>query len=119
MAALKQTIRDVTYEEAVESFAYTTAIRHPDWVLSYLGDHLATQIAEWRAEAQVDRPPAEERPAAAVPPIDEIQEVLTPLPDGLPEQVIEGDQKPMVRPVESDASIEQIDNPDGIVRCQV
>ena len=51
MAALKQTIRDETYEEVAESFAYTTAIRHPDWDLSYLGDHLAAQIAKWRIEA--------------------------------------------------------------------
>ena len=45
MAALKQTIWDKTYEEAAESFAYTTTIRHPDWDLSYFGDHLAAQIA--------------------------------------------------------------------------
>ena len=118
MAALKQTIRDETYEEAAESLAYTTAIRHPDWDLSYLGDHLAAQIAKWRAEDQVDRPPAEERPAAAVPPVDEIQEVPAPLLDGLLEQVIEGDQEPVVRPVKSDASIEQINNPNGIIDRQ-
>ena len=79
---------------------------------------MATQIAEWRAEAQADRPPTEERPAAAVAPVDEIQEVPAPLPDGLPEQVIEGDQEPAVRPAESAASIEQIDNHDGIVDRQ-
>ena len=50
--------------------------------------------------------------------VNEIQEVPAPLPDGLPEQVIEGDQEPVIRPVESDASIEQIDNPDGIVDRQ-
>ena len=41
MAALKQTIQDETYKEAVESFAYTTSIQHLNWDLSYLGDHLA------------------------------------------------------------------------------
>ena len=30
MAALKQTIRDETYEEVAESFAYTTTICHPN-----------------------------------------------------------------------------------------
>ena len=91
MDALKQTVRDETYEEATESFAYTTTIRHLGWDLSYLGDHLAAQIAEWRAEAQVNRPPTEECPAVTVPPIEEIQEVLALLPDSFPEQVIEGE----------------------------
>ena len=81
-------------------------------------DHLAAQIAEWHAEAQANRPPTEERLAAVVALVDEIQEVPTPLPDGLPEQVIEGDQELVVRPVESDASIEQIDNLEGIVDLQ-
>ena len=54
------------------------AIRHSDWDL---GDHLAAQIAEWRADAQAYR-------SAAVPPVDETQEVLAPLPSSLPEQVI-------------------------------
>ena len=40
MAALKQTIRDEAYEEAAESFAYTTVTQHPDWDLAYLGNHL-------------------------------------------------------------------------------
>ena len=106
MAALKQTIRDETYKEAAESFAYTTTVQHPDWDLSYLGYHLAAQIAKWDVEAQADLPPIKEHPAVAVPPVDEIQEVLAPLPDGLPEQVIEGDQEPAVKPAESDASVE-------------
>ena len=105
MASLKQTIQDKTYEEAVESFAYTTAVRHPNWDLSYLGDHLAAQIAKWRAEAQVDCPPIEERPTTDVPLVNEIQ-VSASLPDGLPEQVIEGDKELAVRPAWSDASIE-------------
>ena len=117
MAALKQTIRDETYEEAAESFAYTTVIRHLDWDLSYLGDYLATQIAEWLADAQADHSPMEERPTAVVPLVDETQEVPAPLPNGLPEQVIE-DQEPVVRPADSNASIEQIDNPNGIVDCK-
>ena len=83
-----------------------------------MGDHLAAQIAEWHAEAQASCPPAKERPPVAVPPVEEIQEVLVPLPDSLPEQVIEGEQELAVRPIESNASIEQIDNPDGIVDCQ-
>ena len=85
MVALKQTIRDETYEVATKSFAHTTTIRHLDWDLSYLGDHLAAQIAKWCAEAQVDRLPTEKLPAAAVPPVNEIQEVPALLPDGFPE----------------------------------
>ena len=41
MAALRQTIRDKAFKKVAESFAYTTATQHPDWDLSYLGDHLA------------------------------------------------------------------------------
>ena len=114
MAALRQTIRDEAFKEAAESFAYTTAVPHPDWDLSYLGNHLATQVAEWRTELQADQLPVEERPAEAASPAGEIQEALPPFPDGLPQQVIEGDQEPVIRPVESDASIEQIDNPNGL-----
>ena len=51
-------------------------------------------------------------------PVEEVQEVPSLLPDGLPEQVIEGDQEPAIRPSKSDASIEQIDNPDRIVDRQ-
>ena len=51
-------------------------------------------------------------------PADEVQEVPPPPPEDLPEQVIEGDQEPVVRAMESDRSIEQIDNPDGIVDRQ-
>ena len=97
MAALKQIIRDETYEEAAESFEDNTAIQHPDWDLSYLGDHLAAQIVEWYAEAQANRPPVDERTTATVPLIEEIQEVPAPLPDSLPKQVIEGEQEPAVR----------------------
>ena len=59
MAALRQTIWDEAFEEAAESFTYTTATQHSDWDLSYLGNHLAAQIAEWRAESQADHPPVE------------------------------------------------------------
>ena len=83
-----------------------------------MGDHLAAQIAEWRAEAQASRPPTKERPIVAMPPVEEIQEVPVPLPDSFLEQVIEGKQEPAVRPIKSDASIEQIDNLDGIVDLQ-
>ena len=65
MAALRQTIWDEAFEEAAESFAYTTATSHPYWDLSYLGNNLASQITEWRAESQAGQPPVEERPAAA------------------------------------------------------
>ena len=41
MAELRQTICDEAFEEAAESFAYTTTTQHLDWDLSYLGDHLA------------------------------------------------------------------------------
>ena len=50
MAALRQTIWDEVFEEAAESFAYTTVVEHSDWDLAYLGEHLAAQIAEWRVE---------------------------------------------------------------------
>ena len=68
----------------MESFAYTTTIQHPDWDLSYLGDHLAVQIVEWRAELPVEQPPAEGRPAMHELPVEEVQEIPVPLPDGLP-----------------------------------
>ena len=50
MAALRQSILEEAFEEVGKSFAYTTTVRHLDWDLSYLGDHLAIQIVEWRAE---------------------------------------------------------------------
>ena len=75
----------------MESFAYTMAVQHLDWDLSYLDDHLAAQIAKRHAEPQADQLPVEERPAGPASSADEIQEVPPPLPDGLPEQVIEGD----------------------------
>ena len=84
MAALRQTIRDEAFEEAVESFAYTTATQHPDWDLAYLVDHLAAQIAEWHVEFQGNHPPAEAPPVAPVSPADDVQEVAPPLPEGLP-----------------------------------
>ena len=90
MPALKQTIRDEAFEEAAESFAYTTAIQHLDWDLSYLGDHLATQIAEWHAKLPIEQCPAEGHPVTPTLPIEEVQEVPTPLPDGFPKQVIKG-----------------------------
>ena len=31
MATLRQTIWDEAFEEVAESFAYTTAVQHPDW----------------------------------------------------------------------------------------
>ena len=54
MATLRETIRDEAFEEVAESSAYTTTTQHPDWDLSYLGDDLAAQIAEWRAESQAN-----------------------------------------------------------------
>ena len=83
MAALKQTIRVEAFEEATESFAYTTTIQHPDWDLSYLGDHLAAQITEWRAELLIEQPIVKGRLAAPVLLVEEVQEVPAPLPDGL------------------------------------
>ena len=50
MAALKQTIQNEAFQEATESFTYTTVTQHPNWDLDYLGDHIAAQIGEWRAE---------------------------------------------------------------------
>ena len=108
MAALRQTIRDEAFEEAGESFAYTTTTQHPDWDLSYLGDHLATQITEWRAELLIEQPPTEGHPAARILPVEEVQEVPAPQPNGLPEQVIEGNQEPVVWPAESDASMSKL-----------
>ena len=45
-------------------------------------------------------------PAAVASPARGVKKVLALLPIDLPEQVIEGDQDPAIRPVESDASIE-------------
>ena len=83
MAALRQNIQDKAFEEAAELFVYTTAIQHPNWDLSYLGDHLAIQIVEWRVELPVEQPPAEGRLAAPILPVEEVQEVPAPLPDDL------------------------------------
>ena len=83
-----------------------------------MGDHLDAQIAEWHAELPVEQLPTEDRPVAPVLPVEEFQEVPSPIPDDFPEQVIEGDQEPLIRPAESDANLEQIDNPDGIVDHQ-
>ena len=102
-------------KEAAEAFAYTTMTRHPDWDLAYLGVYLADQIAEWRAELQANQPPAEERPARPSSPAAEPLSVPHPPPEVHPEQVIEGDQEPVVRVAESDESIKQIDNPNGIL----
>ena len=85
MATLRQTIRDEASEEAAESFAYTTATLHPDWDLSYLGNHLAAQIAKWRSKSQADQPPVEEQPATAASPAREVQEASASPPDGPPE----------------------------------
>ena len=106
MDALRQTIRDEDFEEVADSFAYPTTTSHPDWDLSYLGNHLAVQIAEWRAESQASQPSVEGQPVAAASPAREVQEAPAPLPDGPPEQVIEGDQEPVIRHAESDASLE-------------
>ena len=86
VAALRQTIWDEAFEEAAESFTYTTTVQHPDWDLSYLGDHLATQIVEYHAELPVEQPLAEYRPVAPVLLVEEVQEVPAPLPDGLPDR---------------------------------
>ena len=50
MAALKQNIQNEVIKESAKSFVYTTATQHLDWDLAYLGDHLAAQIMDWRAE---------------------------------------------------------------------
>ena len=118
MAALRQTVRDQAFQEAVESFAYTTIVQHLNWDLSYLGDHLATQISEWRAQLPVEQTSAKDRPATPILQVEEVQEVPVLLPDSLLEQVIEGNQEPAIWPVENNASIEQVDNPDGIVHRQ-
>ena len=72
MAALRQTIWDEAFKEVAESFAYTTATQLPDWDLAYLGDHLVTQIAEWRVEFQASHPPAEDPPVVPASPADDI-----------------------------------------------
>ena len=90
MATLRQTIWDEAFEEAAKSLAYTTAVQHPNWDLSYLGDHLAAQLEEWGTEPQADQLLVEERPTGPASSVGEIQEVPSPLLDGLPKQVIEG-----------------------------
>ena len=73
---------------------------------------------ECGAELQVDQPSAENHPTVPISPADEVQEVPPRLLKGLSKQVIEGDQEPAIRAAESDKSIEQIDNPDGILDRQ-
>ena len=52
-------------------------------------------------------------------PAAELQEVPPPPPpEDLLEHVIKGDQEPTIRATESDRSIEQIDNPDGVLDRQ-
>ena len=119
MAALKQTIHDKAYEEGTKAFAYITATKHPNWDLAYLGGHLADQITEWHAELQANQPPTEERHAGPYFPVAKPPAVPPPPPpEVFPEQVIEGNQEPVARAVDSDGSIEQIDNPDGVLDRQ-
>ena len=94
---------------------YTTVTQHPEWDLAYLGDHLAAQIMEWRAELQANQPPAKERLARPPYPAAEALAIPHPPSDALPEQVIDSDQELVVRAAESDGSIKQIDNPDGVL----
>ena len=70
---------------------------------------------EWRAELQANQPLAEEFPAR--PPSLAVEPQVVPPPplEALPKQVIEGDQEPVVKATESDGSIEQIDNLDGVL----
>ena len=60
----------------------------------------------------------EEHHAAVAPAGDEVLAILVPSSKVLPDQVIEGDQGITICPAESDASIEQIDNPNSVVDCQ-
>ena len=82
---LKQTIHDEAYEKAAKSFAYTTGTQHPDFDLAYLGDHLATQITEWRAELHANQPLAEKRLVRPASLVVEPQAVSSPPPEALPE----------------------------------
>ena len=50
MAALKKSLHDKGYEEAIEVFVYTMATTRLDWDLTFLGKHLICQIAAWRAD---------------------------------------------------------------------
>ena len=118
IAALRQSIQDEAIEEVSKSFVNTTAVQHLDWELAYLGDHLAAQIAKRRAELQADQLPADERSVRPPSPFTELQEVPHPPSECLPEQVIKGDQEPAIRAAESDESIEQIDNPKGVLDRQ-
>ena len=51
-------------------------------------------------------------------PANDVQEVSPPHFECLSDQVIKGYQELVIRAVESNASVEQIDNPDGIVDHQ-
>ena len=123
MAALKQTFHDEGYEEAAEAFAYTAMVTHPNLDLGFLGEHLANQTAAWRSEHRAAQPLANERPAsptATRPPSSAFEPSTIPFPphEVHPEHVIEGDQEPAVRVAESDGSVEQINNPDGVLDRQ-
>ena len=94
-----------------------------DWDLIFLGEHLINQIAAWHDEHRATHPSANERPTSPTvvrlaSPFVEPQTIPPPLPEVHLEQVIEDDPKPVVKAAVSDGSVEQIDNPDGVLDHQ-
>ena len=96
---------------------------HLDWGLAFLSEHLINQIAAWHDEWQATHPPADKRPislptAGPAPLPVEPLAIPRPLLEVHPEQVIEDDPVPAVRVDESDESVEQINNLDGVLDRQ-
>ena len=113
MHALKQTLHDEGYEEAMEAFAYTATTTHLKWDQAFLSEHLVDQNAEWHAALRANQPPVDKCPTRPPSPVTEPPVIPPP-----PEQVIGGDQEPVARAAESDGSVEQIDNPDDVLNRQ-
>ena len=104
-------------------FAYTIATTRPNWDLTFLSEHLIDQIVAWRAEHRATHPPTDNHPAsptAVRPPSLSVEppEIPLPPPEVLLEQVIEDESTLAIRSIESDWSVEQIDNPNGVLDCQ-
>ena len=100
------------------------ATAHLDSDLAFLGEHLINQIVAWRDEWRATHPLTDERPAsplaAGLAPPSADPPVIPPYPppEVHLEHVIEDDPEPAVRIDESDRSVEQLDNPNGVLDHQ-
>ena len=102
---------------------YIVATVHLDWDLTFLSEHLIDQIAAWHKEWRATHPPADERLASRpiagpTPSSAEPLAIPPPPPKVHLEQVIEHHLAPVVKADESDESVGQIDNLDGVLDHQ-